>query len=249
MRALSPALLVSLQQKRHTALLVTIVAAFLVRPLCGESLATTIVFSIAMMALLLVALYATQVDELMGERQLLLTQRRHRSVAAWVLAVPAFAERLYTTFVPTHRMYVVTASTWLLFFGFVTWIQLRNLLKHKEVTSETIAMSVSTYLLLAIAWGALYTLIYALQPTAFDFGPAQPPAALPSERQNAIPIFIYFSLTTLSTIGLGDILPLSLQARYAVVAEGVTGQFYLAILVARLVGMHMSNPVRPSPEA
>jgi hypothetical protein len=46
---------------------------------------------------------------------------------------------------------------------------------------------------------------------------------------------------TVSTIGFGDITPLSLQARYAAVAEGVTGQFYLAILVARLVGLQMSR--------
>ncbi len=52
---------------------------------------------------------------------------------------------------------------------------------------------------------------------------------------------IYFSLTTLSTIGFGDITPVTLQARYAAVAEGITGQFYLAILVARLVGMQMTQ--------
>ena len=52
----------------------------------------------------------------------------------------------------------------------------------------------------------------------------------------------YFSLTTISTIGFGDITPLTLQARYAAVAEGIAGQFYLAILVARLVGLYMSRP-------
>jgi voltage-gated potassium channel len=51
----------------------------------------------------------------------------------------------------------------------------------------------------------------------------------------------YFNLTTLSTIGFGDITPLTLQARYAAVAEGITGQFYLATLVARLVGLQMSR--------
>ena len=48
-------------------------------------------------------------------------------------------------------------------------------------------------------------------------------------------------MTTISTIGFGDITPLTLQARYAAVAEGIAGQFYLAILVARLVGMQMSQ--------
>jgi Ion channel len=48
-------------------------------------------------------------------------------------------------------------------------------------------------------------------------------------------------LTTLSTLGFGDITPLTLHARYAAVAEGITGQFYMAILVARLVGLQMSG--------
>jgi len=63
----------------------------------------------------------------------------------------------------------------------------------------------------------------------------------PVEIQHLFPVLAYFSLTTLSTIGFGDITPLTLQARYAAVAEGITGQFYLAILVARLVGLQMSR--------
>jgi hypothetical protein len=63
------------------------------------------------------------------------------------------------------------------------------------------------------------------------------------------PILIYFSLTTLSTIGFGDITPLSLPARYAAIAEGITGQFYLAILVASLVGMRISRAATQSTSA
>jgi len=65
-------------------------------------------------------------------------------------------------------------------------------------------------------------------------------AATPGHPVDVIHLFLvlsYFSLTTLSTIGFGDITPLTLQARYAAVAEGITGQFYLAIVVARLVGL------------
>jgi voltage-gated potassium channel len=51
----------------------------------------------------------------------------------------------------------------------------------------------------------------------------------------------------LSTVGYGDITPLTLQARLAAAAEGVTGQFYLAILVARLVGMQMSQTSNQPP--
>jgi hypothetical protein len=235
-----------LVRKRHTALLVTIVTAFLVRPLLGESNATSIVSSIAMMGLLLIALYTTQVDELVGERDRLLVQRRRLSRLGWALAIPAIGDRIYATFVPTHRMAVLAAVSWLVFLAVVTWIQLRTLLKHKEVTGETIAMSVSVYLLFAITWGMVYILIFTLNPDAFSLGPRYSSTpSLESNQRHVIPILLYFSLTTLSTIGFGDIVPVSLQARYLAVAEGIAGQFYLAILVARLVGMQMSQAARP----
>jgi hypothetical protein len=80
-----------------------------------------------------------------------------------------------------------------------------------------------------------------VQPLAFSLGSSPTPDSSASSEQKVFPVLIYFSLTTLSTIGFGDIAPVSLQARYAAVAEGITGQFYLAILVARLVGMQMSQ--------
>ena len=92
--------------------------------------------------------------------------------------------------------------------------------------------------------GLFYIVLHDLQLNAFSFG-----AAGPTSEQQTIPVLIYFSLTTLSTIGFGDITPLTLQARYAAVAEGITGQFYLAILVARLVGMQMSQSAGPHRES
>ena len=236
-----------LSDRRHTALLVAIAVAFAVRPLIGDSESASIVFSFALMLLLLVAVYTTQVDELVGSRDVLLAQRRRRNIVGWALAVPALIERLYVVLAPNPRLYVASSICWLLFFGFLTWSQLRMLLKHREVTSETIAMSISVYLLLGLTWGILYIAIFQLHPDAFSFSAVPTPSlALAPDQQHIFPVFIYFSLTTLSTIGFGDILPLTLQARYAAVAEGITGQFYLAILVARLVGMHMSRATNAS---
>lgn len=228
--------------RRHTALLIAIVSAFAARPLLGDSEIVPLVFSVLMLVLMLVALYTIQVDELVGEREVLLAQRRRRSIVGWMLAVPAAIERLYVILVPNSRLFVVSSICWLLFLAFVTWSQLRSLLKQKEVTGETISMSISVYLLLGVAWGLLYAMMFALQPQAFSFG-SSPAPILASGHQNVFPLFVYFSLTTLSTLGFGDILPLTLPARYAAVAEGITGQFYLAIMVARLVGLQMARSV------
>jgi len=228
--------------RRHTTLLLMIVAMFAVRPFLGDTGAAVIVFSLANILVLLVALLTIQVDELVGQRETLLAQRRRGSLIGWALAVPAVGERLWVFFSPTPRILLMGSLSWLLFFCYVTWSQLRSMLKHREVTGETISMSVSIYLLLGLSWGLLYIVIFTLHPDAFNLGTS--PVV---NEQHLFPIFLYFSLTTLSTIGFGDITPLSLQARYAAVAEGITGQFYLAILVARLVGMHMSRAATPSP--
>jgi len=220
------------------------VAALAVRPLIGDAGIGPIAFSIALVALLLVALYTIQVDELSGDREVLLVGKRRRGIVGWVLAVPAIAERLATMFVQSPRLYLLGAVSWLLFFAFITWAQLRGVLKQKEITSETISMSISTYLLLGLTWGLLYIVIFERHPEAFSLGSSLTTTGTFEHNQGHVfPIFIYFSLTTLATIGYGDITPVTLQARYAAVAEGITGQFYLAILVARLVGMQMSRGV------
>jgi hypothetical protein len=239
-----------LHPRRHTALLVVIIAAFMVRPLIGDSKGTVIMISIALMVLMLVALYTVEIDELVGERTALLAERRRRRIVAWMLAVPALAERVIVTIVPSHRLYRFGVASWFAFFAFITWSELRAVVKQKEVTRETISMAVSVYLLLGLCWGVLYILIFEVDPQAFNFGSSpSPTSGLAYNEAHLFPVFIYFSLTTLATIGYGDITPVSLQARYAAVAEGITGQFYLAILVARLVGLYITRSVSPdSPE-
>jgi voltage-gated potassium channel len=235
----------ALRARRHTALLLAIVALFAVRPFLGDTGAATIVYSLAMLLVLLAAMLTIQVDDLVGEREVLLVQGRRRSFVGWALAVPAVADRLWMFFAPSPRLGLVGSVSWLLFFSYVTWSLLRSLLKQREVTGETITLSVSIYLLLGVCWALLYVVIFMRHPEAFQF-----PTPTPTEVGEAyrFPILLYFSFTTLSTIGYGDITPLTLPARYAAVAEGITGQFYLAILVARLVGMQMSRAAEKSVE-
>lgn len=216
---------------RHSVLLFAIIALLAVRPLIGDNDLAAVVFSLAIIALLLIALMTIQVSD----GKLPPKRRRRRVIVGWVIAVPALVERLWIMISPTHSLFLIGAFSWGIFFGYVTWCLLTNLLRERDVTLDTISMSVSVYLLLGFTWGLLYVVIYSRHPEAFRFGDD------PLDVQHVFPVFIYFSLTTLSTIGFGDITPITLQARYAAVAEGITGQFYLAILVARLVGMHMSR--------
>jgi voltage-gated potassium channel len=229
--------------RRHSALLVAIIAAFATRPLIGNNRITLIVFSLMILVLLILGLYTIQVDELIGEERKLVAERKRRRIIGWVLGAAATAERLSMFVVPTPRLGIFGSISWLLFFAFFTWQELRAVLRQREITTETISMSISVYLLMGLTWGFLYSLIYQLEPHAFSFPGADVlTAGVPSEKQESVFIvLIYFSLVTLTTIGYGDISPLTMKARYAAIAEGVTGQFYLAILVARLVGMQIAS--------
>lgn len=225
--------------RRHTALLLALVAAFSVRPLIGDVGFAPIGFSIALILLMLVSIYTVQIDELIGERETLAAQKKRRGKIGWILAIPAVAERIAIAFVQAPSVIITGLAFWLLFFVYITWNELRAVLRQKEVTAETISMSISIYLLLGLTWAVFYIVLYYVQPHAFSFAGSAGSAS--TSEQEAFPILVYFSLTTLSTIGFGDITPLTLQARYAAVAEGITGLFYLAILVARLVGLYMSR--------
>jgi hypothetical protein len=231
-----------LASRRHSALLIAIIAAFAVRPLVGESGLAPVLFSIAMLVLVFIALYNIQIDEMVGEREKLAHERRRWLIVGWSLGLLAIGERLAAFLAPNPAILLAGSICWLVLLSFITWQELSAVLRQKRVTGQTISMAVSVYLLLGITWGLLYILLYQAQPGAFSFGgsPALS-AAGPSNRQAVFPVLIYFSLVTLATVGYGDIAPMSLQARYLSVAEGITGQFYLAILVARLVAMQMSQ--------
>jgi hypothetical protein len=115
------------------------------------------------------------------------------------------------------------------------------------VTRDKIAAALCVYILLGLMWGLAYSLLEFLHPGTFSFssGPLAAPVAegtglrdigfILDER----PSFSYFSFVTMTTLGYGEITPLTQPARSLCVLEAITGQFFLAVLIARLVGMHI----------
>ena len=114
--------------------------------------------------------------------------------------------------------------------------------RSDQVTLDTIFAAVVTFVLLAFTYCQLYQLLLVFDPHAFKL-----PSAVPSNPyrffQNDM---IYFSLVTITTLGYGDIVPVSPIARMVGVVEAITGHFYVAILVAWLVGMFISQSLRSS---
>lgn len=99
-----------------------------------------------------------------------------------------------------------------------------------KVTSDTIAGGISVYLLLGFLWTILYYAVYIFDCNAFSF----------PRQSNEFNLF-YFSFSTLTTLGYGDIYPINKLAMSLSNLEVVTGQMYIAIFIARLVGLHSTG--------
>ena len=123
----------------------------------------------------------------------------------------------------------------------VVWIALailivgRELFRQRKVATNMILGAIVVYLLMAVAFAYLYEILELFQPGSFS---GIPDGATPQQLGDAL---IYFSLASLTTMGYGDIVPVSSLARPVAVIEGVFGTLYIAVMIARLVGLHIAN--------
>ena len=109
-------------------------------------------------------------------------------------------------------------------------VVLSLVLKRGPITAHRIQGAIAVYLLLGLSWAHTYDLIEYLSPGSFTG------AITASSRFSS---WMYFSFVTLATLGYGDISPVHPVARSLAVAEAITGQLYLAILIARLVSQEL----------
>ncbi|HHJ10362.1 MAG: hypothetical protein DRI88_04970 [Bacteroidetes bacterium] len=125
------------------------------------------------------------------------------------------------------------------FFGIIVLLIIR-VAKSKRVTIVEFLESINIYMLLGIAASILFGFLYRIKPEAFS-------ASTGNFSSQAD--FIYFSFVTITTLGYGDILPVSHLARSLAIMFSVTGQLYLTMIIAMLVGKYLSvNQVNTNPK-
>ncbi len=110
-----------------------------------------------------------------------------------------------------------------------------HLLVEQNITGDMIMGSACAFVLLGIIWAYIYYLLEIVQPNSFK-------AAEP--LGDDLGDFMYYSFVTLTTLGYGDVLAVSKQARGLTILEAIIGQLYLAIMISRLVSRHASDSQR-----
>lgn len=127
---------------------------------------------------------------------------------------------------------VVLKALLLAFLIYCGYALLRSLVRAHRITRNEILGSINIYFILGYSWGIAYSILETCVPGSFNLGD--------TERLRT-PIFFYFSFITLATQGYGDITPQNAAARNLVIAETIIGQFYLALLVAYLLSIHITQ--------
>jgi len=118
------------------------------------------------------------------------------------------------------------------YFLVIAILILRRVLKDEKVTGEKISAALCVYFMLGILWAFFYSIASNLRPGSIV-------AAGSGFSQ-----FVYYSMITLTTVGYGDITPVAPLTRSLAFVEAITGQFYLTVLVARLVGLHIVHAAK-----
>ena len=147
-------------------------------------------------------------------------------------------------FFPNHVLDLVFSFSFFFYNLFVVVFMVRHIAKSKKVNVTILINSINGYLLIGILGAVLLAmaerlqkLIYHLDTGAINFagGTAQ-----------GFHDFLYFSFITLTTLGYGDVTPVSAFAKSVTLIIAVTGQLYLTILVAMLVGKFLSSSIERS---
>lgn len=113
---------------------------------------------------------------------------------------------------------------------------MRYVLDDSPVTGDKICGAVSAYMVMGITWSTVYSLFYLFDPGSFKV----PEHLLSTDTINSTWTF-YFSLTTLTTLGYGDITPIKPGAQSYAIMEAVAGQMFVAVIIARLIALQITH--------
>jgi len=159
-------------------------------------------------------------------------------ILAIILAAPAVAgkwiNRLRPDLLPP-AWYLVPAF---IFFIFVVAHLVSFIVRAPRVDTDVICAGVAGFIMLGLVWAPLYLLAAQLSPGAFVLSSGG--------KLDGFSAF-YLSFITLCTVGYGDVTPVSKVARMLAVIEAITGIFYMAVLISRLVSIYSSAPASDKP--
>ena len=174
---------------------------------------------------------------------LLMHTKKALKIAAF-LSVCIFFEILFSGYTNNQMLLSITIITELCFFVIIFISILNYVYAQQTIKINKLLAIVTSYLVLGILFALIYTLIFTFAPSSFQYTIGN---GLSELKQFPHPRFfseaLYFSFVTLSTLGYGDWVPIFGALKMLSALEAIIGQLFIAMLIARLVGIHISQSV------
>ena len=210
-----------IQVGRFLFLFISMVLMFVFRPFLTEYVTIAYLMEIFLFLVFLSAVYAI---------------RQKKSVFIIALFLLLLTEILallsYLKDIPSLDMLSNILGGLLL--AYTAAIIVHHLFTEDKITGDMIMGAICAYFLMGLVWSFAYSTLEFFQPGSFQ---------MPQGEVNQA-TFTYYSYVTLTTLGYGEITPISAPARSFALLEAMMGQLYLAVLIARLVGIHIAQSSR-----
>jgi len=216
-------------ENRMLILLISFIVYWILAPFVEGTFRVRIATDLLFTGILIAAIHAARRNHL-------------QTLIALALAIPVFYGTWEKYVDPLPDTIIFGPAFSALFTAYVMFLLLQAIFRSPEVDLEVVSAAAAVYLFLGLLWGDFYFILEYLAPGSF----AVPDSADTSSYHT----FNYFSFVTLSTLGYGEITPVTKEARSLASMEALVGQLYIAVLIARLVSVYSRRPSGPaaSPE-
>jgi voltage-gated potassium channel len=215
---------------RYSLLLLAMVIVFVLHPVLKGFVLGNILFDL-LFTLVFLATF------------LILFNQKGRRIAALLLAPPTVIANWTGYVLPGLPQLPLSLSFHLfaaLFLGFAVYTILQNVHESRTITTDSLAGAFGGYLLIGVVFSHLYSAVDLVIPGSFHVSPEL--LTQLQDREQRRMLLNYFSFITLTTVGYGDVTPATQAARSLACLEAVVGQFYIAVVMAELIGLKVSQP-------
>jgi hypothetical protein len=202
---------------RFGFLLISILIMLILRPFVEGYIGLQALLAIFMSAIVISVLYAV-------------SEQKRVLMIALTIAIPTLIIKWSSYFVNISAIHLASDVIAVVFTAYATIIILSYVFSEKKISADVIFAAISGYFLIGMMWAFIFSALEFLIPGSF-----QGPQVEASRLSHAY----YYSFTTLTTLGYGDITPVSAPARSFSFLEAIMGQLYIAILIAGLVGKYI----------
>lgn len=161
-----------------------------------------------------------------------LTADRKKAIIVLIIAAPFVILDGLNVFFANHLLMLIAFGFGTILYFYIVVLLVTNLLSIRVITADLIFCAISIYLLIGIMWAGIYSVLEGIAPGSF------------SDNTD----LLYFSFVTLTTVGFGDVSPLSVLSRRLAVFEAAMGSVYMAVIIAMIVGRYMSMQVEQTSE-